>query len=83
MVSFEERYLNAKSVKDLIYKNGVVKIDKQRIPLTDDNIVEQKLGQHDIICVEDIVNEIACVGQQFKGVTSFPCPFSLNNPEKA
>ncbi|KAL3835488.1 hypothetical protein ACJIZ3_010224 [Penstemon smallii] len=76
-------YPNVKSVKDLIYKKGVVKLDKQRIPLTDNNIVEQELGKHKIICIEDIVNEIANVGQHFKEVTSFLCPFKLNKPEKA
>ncbi|KAK6120466.1 hypothetical protein DH2020_045803 [Rehmannia glutinosa] len=76
-------YPNVKSVKDLIYKKGVVKIGKQRVPLTDNNVVEQELGQHNIICIEDIVNEIASVGQHFKAVTNFLCPFMLNNPEKA
>ncbi|KAL0415407.1 UNVERIFIED_CONTAM: 60S ribosomal protein L7-1 [Sesamum latifolium] len=76
-------YPNFKSVKDLIYKKGVVKIDKERVPLTDNNVVEQELGQHNIICIEDIVNEIANVGKHFKAVTSFLCPFTLNNPEKA
>ncbi|PIN04133.1 60S ribosomal protein L7 [Handroanthus impetiginosus] len=76
-------YPNVKSVKDLIYKKGVVKIGKQRVPLTDNNVVEQELGQHNIICIEDIVNEIVNVGKQFKAVTNFLCPFVLNNPEKA
>ena len=35
------RYPNLKSVKDLIYKKGLGKIDKQRTPLTDNNIIEQ------------------------------------------
>ncbi|KAI3463454.1 hypothetical protein Pfo_020117 [Paulownia fortunei] len=76
-------YPNVKSVKDLIYKKGVVKAGKQRVPLTDNNIVEQELGQHNIICIEDIVNEIANAGPHFKAVTNFLCPFVLNNPEKA
>ncbi|KAK6139546.1 hypothetical protein DH2020_026692 [Rehmannia glutinosa] len=62
-------YPNVKSVKDLIYKKGVVKLASR--------------GQHNIICIEDIVNEIASVGQHFKAVTNFLCPFMLNNPEKA
>ncbi|KAG6392939.1 hypothetical protein SASPL_147168 [Salvia splendens] len=75
-------YPNVKSVKDLIYKKGVVRVGKERIPLTDNNIVEQELGKHSIICIEDIVNEIVVVGPHFKSVTSFLCPFVLNNPEK-
>ncbi|KAL6497108.1 hypothetical protein OROGR_029037 [Orobanche gracilis] len=76
-------YPNAKSVRDLIYKKGVVRVGKERIPLTDNNIVEQELRQHNIICIQDIVNEVATVGKHFKSVTNFLCPFMLNNPEKA
>lgn len=41
------------------------------------------MGQYGIICIEDIVNEIANVGKHFKEVTSFLCPFKLNKPDKA
>lgn len=76
-------YPNVKSVKDLIYKKGVIKLGKERVPLTDNNIIEKELGQYNIICIEDIVHEIANVGPHFKEVTRFLCPFTLNNPEKA
>jgi len=74
-------YPNLKNVRELIYKKGFLKKDKQRVPLTDNNIIEQALGQYDIICIEDIVHEIATVGPHFKEVTSFLWPFSLNKPE--
>ncbi|KAK4374705.1 hypothetical protein RND71_005382 [Anisodus tanguticus] len=70
-------------VKDLLYKKGSGKIDNQRVPLTSNDIVEQTLGQHGIICLEDVVGEISNVGPHFKEVTSFLCPFSLTKPEKA
>lgn len=35
------RYPNLKSVRELIYKRGYGKLNKQRIPLTDNSIVEQ------------------------------------------
>ncbi|XP_059641170.1 large ribosomal subunit protein uL30y-like [Cornus florida] len=76
-------YPNLKNVKDLIFKKGVAKINKQRVPLTDNNIIEQELGKYGMICIEDVVNEIANVGPHFKEVTSFLCPFILNKPEKA
>ncbi|XP_076886358.1 large ribosomal subunit protein uL30z-like [Bidens hawaiensis] len=76
-------YPNLKSVNELIYKKGLGKVNKQICPLTDNNIIEQALGEHKIICIEDIVNEIANVGPHFKDVCSFLCPFSLNKPEKA
>uniref|UniRef100_A0A5B7BEM6 Putative 60S ribosomal protein L7-2-like n=1 Tax=Davidia involucrata TaxID=16924 RepID=A0A5B7BEM6_DAVIN len=76
-------YPNFKNVKDLIYKKGLGKINKQRVPLTDNNIIEQELGKYGILCIEDIINEIANVGPHFKEVSSFLCPFSLNKQEKA
>ncbi|KAJ0972249.1 hypothetical protein J5N97_020208 [Dioscorea zingiberensis] len=74
-------YPNLKSVKDLVYKKGCGRIGKQRAPLTDNNLIEQALGKHNIICLEDIVHEIAIVGSHFKDVNSFLWPFKLKKPE--
>lgn len=76
-------YPNLKSIKDLIYKKGAGKIDNQRVPLTSNEVVEQAMGQHGILCLEDVVTEIANVGPHFKEVTGFLYPFALNKPEKA
>ncbi|XP_051136231.1 60S ribosomal protein L7-1 [Andrographis paniculata] len=76
-------YPNVKSVKDLIYKKGVLKAGTERLPLTDNNAIEQELGQYNIICIEDIVNEIANVGPHFKEVTRSLRPFMLSNPDRA
>ena len=35
------RYPNMKSIKELIYKRGYGKVDKQRIALTDNSIIEE------------------------------------------
>ncbi|XP_052173865.1 60S ribosomal protein L7-1-like [Diospyros lotus] len=76
-------YPNLKNVRDLIYKKGLAKVNRQIVPLTDNNIIEQTLGKYGILCMEDIVNEIATVGPHFKEVTRFLCPFKLNKPDKA
>ncbi|KAA0038501.1 60S ribosomal protein L7-1 [Cucumis melo var. makuwa] len=73
-------YPNLKNVRELVYKKGFAKIDKQRVPLTDNNIIEQALGKHGIVCVEDMVYEIANVGPHFKEVISFLWPFELEKP---
>ncbi|XP_010275738.1 PREDICTED: 60S ribosomal protein L7-1 [Nelumbo nucifera] len=73
-------YPNLKSVKELIYKKGFGKIEKQMVPLTDNNIIEQALGKYGVVCIEDIVHEIATVGPHFKEVTSFLWPLKLNKP---
>ncbi|KAK9280738.1 hypothetical protein L1049_003626 [Liquidambar formosana] len=75
-------YPNLKNVRELIYKKGYAKIDRQRVPLTENNIIEGALGKHGIICIEDIVNEIANVGPHFKEVTNFLWPLTLSKPEE-
>jgi 60S ribosomal protein uL30 len=53
-------YPNLKSVRELIYKRGYGKINKQRIPLTDNAIIEESLGQYGIVCIEDLIHEVCC-----------------------
>jgi len=71
---------NLKTVRELIYKRGYGKVDKQRIPLTNNQVIEQALGKHDILCVEDLVHEITTVGPNFKQASNFLWPFKLSNP---
>merc|ERR1712177_102986 len=71
---------NLKSVRELIYKRGFVKIDGKRTPITSNDLVEQQLGRHGIICVEDLVHEIMTVGPNFRYASNFLWPFKLNTP---
>lgn len=59
---------NLKTVRELIYKRGYGKVDKQRIPLSNNNVIEANLGKYDILCVEDLVHEILTAGPNFKQV---------------
>jgi len=73
-------YPNLKTVKELIYKRGFGKVNKQRIPLTDNSVIEQTLGKHGIICIEDLIHEIMTVGPHFKEANNFLWPFKLSAP---
>ncbi|KAG5395805.1 hypothetical protein IGI04_017619 [Brassica rapa subsp. trilocularis] len=73
-------YPNLKSVKELIYKRGFGKLNHQRIALTDNSIVNEALGKHNIICVEDLIHEIMTVGPHFKEANNFLWPFQLKAP---
>jgi len=73
-------YPNLKSVRDLIYKRGFAKVNKQRIPITDNSIVAGQLGQYGITCVEDLVHEIYTAGSHFKQANNFLWPFKLTSP---
>lgn len=71
---------NLKTVKELVYKRGFGKVDRQRIPISDNEVIEKVLGKHGIICVEDLVHEIFTVGPHFKEANNFLWPFALSNP---
>ncbi|EPS98537.1 hypothetical protein FOMPIDRAFT_1024565 [Fomitopsis schrenkii] len=71
---------NLKSVRELIYKRGYGKVDKQRITLTNNGVIEESLGKYDILSVEDLVHEIFTAGPNFKQASNFLWPFKLSNP---
>ncbi|KAK7293952.1 hypothetical protein RJT34_16834 [Clitoria ternatea] len=73
-------YPNLKSVRELIYKRGYGKLNKQRIALTDNSIIEQALGKYGIISTEDLIHEIITVGPHFKEANNFLWPFKLKAP---
>ena len=62
---------NLKSVRELIYKRGYGKVDKQRIPLSNNAVIEEALGKYDILSVEDLVHAIFTAGPKFKQVRKF------------
>merc|ERR1719230_866576 len=70
-------YPSLKSVRDLVYKRGFGKINKQRIPLNDNAVVEKGLGKFGINCMEDLVHEIFTVGPNFREANNFLWPFKL------
>jgi len=71
---------NLKSVSELLYKRGFAKVNKQRIPITDNSIISNNLGKYGIICMEDVIHEIFTCGKHFKEVNNFLWPFKLAPP---
>jgi len=74
-------YPNHETIKQLIYKRGYGRVHGQRIPLTSNQIVEGRLGKQGIICVEDLIHEIATCGPNFKEANSFLWVFKLSAPK--
>jgi large subunit ribosomal protein L7e len=75
-------YPTSTIIKKLIYKRGYGKLNRSRIPLTDNIIVERALGKLGVNCIEDVVHEIQTCGPNFKAVNNFLWPFKLNSPHK-
>merc|ERR1711998_477360 len=74
-------YPNLKSVKELIYKRGFGKVNGNRIPLSDNSVIEGALGKYGIVCMEDLVHEIFTCGPHFKEANNFLWPFKLSSPK--
>jgi large subunit ribosomal protein L7e len=72
-------YPNVKTVKELVYKRGFGKINKQRVALTDNALIEQSLGAHGIVCTEDLIHELVTVGEHFQQANNFLWPFKLSS----
>jgi 60S ribosomal protein uL30 len=71
---------NLKTIREVIYKRGFGKVNKQRIPLTDNSVISKSLGQYKVICMEDLIHEIITVGPHFKEANNFLWPFKLSAP---
>jgi len=73
-------YPNLKSVRELIYKRGFGKVNRQRIPLSENSVIAGTLGKYGIDCIEDLIHEIYTVGPNFKVANNFLWPFKLTSP---
>merc|ERR1712238_181400 len=73
-------YPTLRTVKELFYKRGFGKVNKQRIPLSDNEIMSNSLGKHGIHGMEDLIHEIYTVGPHFKQAANFVWPFKLSCP---
>lgn len=74
-------YPTRKIISDMIYKRGFGKIDKQRIPLTSNEVIEKGLGRFGINTIEDLIHEINSCGPHFKEANNFLWSFKLNSPK--
>merc|ERR1719247_952670 len=74
-------YPSLKTVRQLVYKRGYGKINKQRIRLDDNRKIHDALGQFGISCMEDLVHEIYTVGPHFKEANNFLWTFKLSTPK--
>merc|ERR1711972_296244 len=74
-------YPTLRTVRELIYKRGFGKVNKQRIPLSDNSVITESLGEkHGIYGMEDLIHEIYTVGPSFKAANNFLWPFKLSAP---
>merc|ERR1711982_213592 len=73
-------YPSRDNVRRLIYKRGYGKVNKSRIPLTDNSVIDKALGEKGISDIETLIHEIWTVGPAFKEANNFLWPIKLNTP---
>ena len=73
---------NLKSIQELILKRGYARINNEKVPITDNKLIEDNLGSLGIICVEDIIHEINTCGPNFFAVCKFLSAFQLSKHQK-
>merc|ERR1719174_2729299 len=81
-------YPSRETISKLIYKRGYGKVNRSRIPLTDNSIIANALGTKDkagnvtggITCIESLIHEIVTCGPDFKRANNFLWPFKLSSP---
>jgi large subunit ribosomal protein L7e len=73
-------YPSRETIRKLVLKRGYGKVRKQRIPLSNNAIIDESLSKQEVHTVEDLINEIHAVGPHFKEVNNFLWPFKLRGP---
>merc|ERR1711985_156428 len=62
---------NRKTVEMLVYKRGYGKVSGQRVRLENNFIVQENLQKQNMVCVEDVVNELYTCGPEFRKVKPY------------
>lgn len=74
-------YPTIQTVRDLVFKYGFTKQNGKKSTISSNKQVEDALGKHNIICLEDLVHEIFTVGKNFDAAMNFLCHFVLQAPK--
>lgn len=73
-------YITNKSVVELVHRRAFVQLEGVKKSLSDNITVENALGQHNIICLNDLSHEIYNIGPNFDVASKFLCTFQLSSP---
>merc|ERR550539_1648037 len=73
-------YPSVTTIKKMICKRGYLKVNRQRIPLTSNEQVNDLLGDRDIKSVACMINEIYSCGPNLTSVANGLWPFKLSAP---
>ena len=70
-----------KTIRGLIYKRGNLKVNNNRIKISDNKQIKSKFNNDSVICVEDVINQLYTCGKAFTKVSNGLWPFKLSPPK--
>eukprot|EP01059_Diplonema_ambulator_P023471 TRINITY_DN3898_c0_g2_i2.p2 TRINITY_DN3898_c0_g2~~TRINITY_DN3898_c0_g2_i2.p2 ORF type:complete len:261 (+),score=112.72 TRINITY_DN3898_c0_g2_i2:52-783(+) len=76
-------YPSLSTVRQLLYKRGYLNVKGNRIPISENAVVEEALEKKtkgNVVCIEDMVNQIFTAGDKFSEVSHALWPFKLSTP---
>lgn len=73
-------YISLKSVEELVHRRAYAVIDGNKRPLNTNVVVENLLGEKNILCLNDLSHEIYNVGANFQDAVNVLTPFDLTAP---
>ncbi|KAK8805656.1 hypothetical protein WA158_002312 [Blastocystis sp. Blastoise] len=71
---------NNATIQMLLNKRAYTIVDDNKVPISDNIMVEKALGDKNIICIADLIYEIQTLGPNFDAVLDYLAPFPLSNP---
>lgn len=71
-------YPNIQTVRDLIFKHGFLRINGKKTAISSNKLIEDHLGEHGCICIEDVVHDLFTVSDNFKNVRQMLIPFKVS-----
>ena len=69
-----------KTIRQLVYKRGFGKVNKQRVPISENIVIQDGMSSDTVRCVDDLIHEIVTCGPSFKEANNFLWPFKLSSP---
>lgn len=73
-------YPSLSTVRSMVYKRGYLKINGQRVKISNNQMIKDKFNNSDVVCAEDLVNQIYTCGKHFRTVTNGMWPYKLAPP---
>lgn len=74
-------FVNKKAINDLVHKRGTFLGEDKAVNELDNTLIENHLGKHNILCIDDIVHELATCGKGFNEAIKFLGFFLLSPSE--